>query len=230
MVAFGGLLDKPTQYTKANFTEGPQYKWLVKQLQDVAAMNKTAGPERKAVLLTVHYPPYSGATNFNVRGDTSKGGPAAKGKHPAQPNNYDVPYLAVTLQQAFEDSGQRPDVIFSANAHLFERLNYKFADGTVMSCLIAGCGGHSPLEKVFDACDGTLQKAHKPPFDAVKPKSFRFPDGDQARVKYYEDGEKGRHFDYLKVTIDNKERSLTCKFMGLKHGRAESLDKHTISI
>jgi hypothetical protein len=141
-----------------------------------------------------------------------------------------VPHLAVALQQAFKDSGQRPDVIFSAHAHLFERLNYKFADGTVMPCLIAGCGGHSPLEKLFDACDGTLQKARRPPFDAVKPGSFQFSKGDQARVKCYEDEENGGHFGYLRVTIDDKERSLTCEFMGVKHGKAKSLDRHTISI
>ena len=229
-IANGGILDKPTQYTKADFTDGPQYKWLVKQLQDVAAMNKVAREQRKAVLLTVHYPPYSGAANFKVRGDPSKGGRSAKGKRPAQPNDYDAPYLAVTLQQAFQDSGQRPDVIFSAHAHLFERLNYKFADGTVMPCLIAGCGGHSPLEQFFDACDGTLQKAQKPPLNAVKPESFQFPKGDQARVKYYEDGEKGRHFGYLKVTIDSKKRSLTCEFVGVKRGKAQSLDAHKISI
>jgi acid phosphatase type 7 len=190
-IANSGILDKPSEYTTANFTDGPQYKWLVEQLQAIAMMNKTAGEQRRAVLLTVHYPPYSGATNFNVRGDPSKGGPAAKGKHPAQPNNYDVPCLAAALQRAFKDSGQRPDAMFSAHAHLFQRLNYKFADGTVMPCLIVGCGGHSPLEKLFHACDGTSQKASKPPFDAVKPEPFQFPKGDQAKVKYYDDREQG---------------------------------------
>jgi hypothetical protein len=210
--------------------DGPQYKWLVKQLQAVAALNKTAGSQRKAVLLAVHYPPYSGGTNFNVRGDPSKGGPAAKGKRPAQPNNYHVPYLAVVLQQAFKDGGQRPDVIFSAHAHLFERLNYKFADGTTVPCLIAGCGGHSPLENLFHACDGTSQKPSKLPFDAVKPSSFEFPKGDRAKVKYYEDGENGGRFGYLKVTINNNKRSLTCKFMGVADGKTKALDSHKISI
>jgi hypothetical protein len=193
-------------------------------------MNKTAGSQRKAVLLTVHYPPYSGATNFKVRGDPSKGGPAAKGKRPAQPNNYNVPYLAVVLQQAFKDGRQRPDAIFSAHAHLFERLNYKFADGTVVPCLISGCGGHSPMEKLFDACDGTSQKASKPPFDAVKPRSFQFPKGDHAKVKYYEDGEKGGRFGYLKVTIHNNKRSLTCKLMGVTDGKTKALDSRKILI
>lgn len=228
-IANGGILDKPGQYTPANFTDGPQYKWLVKQLQAVAAMNKTAGKHRKAVLLTVHYPPYSGATNFNIRGDQSRGGPAAKGKRPAQPNNYDVPYLAVTLQQAFKDSGQRPDVIFSAHAHLYQRLTYKFADGTTMPCLVVGCGGHSPLEELFEACDGSMKKAQKAPFDAVKPGSFEFPQGDSAQVEYYNDREAGGHFGYLKVTIDANARSLACDFTAVKNGTAVKLDGQTIS-
>jgi|SRR5215472_16493418 len=229
-IANGGILDKPSKYTTANYTDGPQYKWLVKQLQDIAAMNRTAGSQRKAVLLTVHYPPYSGATNFNVRGDPSKGGLAAKGKRPALPNNYNVPCLAVILRQAFKDGRQRPDAVFSAHAHLFERLDYTFADGKVMPCLIAGCGGHSPMEKLFDACDGTSQKASKPPFDAVKPRSFQFPKGDHAKVKYYEDGDKGGRFGYLKVTIDNNKRSLTCRLMGVTEGKTKALDSHKILI
>ena len=228
-IANGGILDKPADFTVANFTDGPQYKWLVKQLQDVASANKTAGKRRRAVFLTIHYPPYSAAANFNVRGDQSKGGPAAKGKRPAQPNNYNVPYLSVALQQAFKESGQRPDAIFSAHAHLFERVNYKFADKTQMPCLIAGCGGHSPLEELFKACDGTKQGARKPPYDVVTPGSFRFPKGDSAQVEYYNDLHTGDNFGYLKVTLDGTKRTVTIDFMGVQDGKAVSLDSHSMS-
>ena len=230
-IANGGILDKPSEFTVTNFTNGPQYKWLVKELTAVAARNKTAGNQRKAVLLTVHYPPYSGATNFNVRGDQSKGGPAAKGKHPAPANNYDVPYLAQALQQAFKDSGQRPDAIFSAHAHLFQRLDYSFADKTVMPCLVVGCGGHSPLEKLLKACDGTEEKkGPKMPFPAVTPGSYKFPKDDSASVEYYDDVNSGGSFGYLKVTIDAKARTLTCQLIGVKNGKAVKLDSQTISI
>jgi len=228
-IANGGILDKPADFTVANFTDGPQYKWLVKQLQDVASANKTAGKRRRAVFLTIHYPPYSAAANFNVRGDQSKGGPAAKGKRPAQPNNYNVPYLSVALQQAFKESGQRPDAIFSAHAHLFERVNYKFADKTQMPCLIAGCGGHSPLEELFKACDGTKQGARKPSFDVVKPGAFQFPKGDSAQVEYYNDLHTGDNFGYLKVTLDGTKRTVTIDFMGVQDGKAVSLDSHSMS-
>jgi acid phosphatase type 7 len=229
-IANGGILDKPKQYTTANFTEGPQYKWLVGELKAAAAMNKNPNAQKKAVLLAVHYPPYSGATNFVVRGDQSKGGLAAKGKRPAQPNNYDAPYLAVALQQAFKDGGQRPDAIFSAHAHLFQRLTYNFADGTVMPCLVAGAGGHSPLEQLFKSCSGTLQAATSMPAPAVKPGSFQFPKGDSAQVVYFDDKDSGGSFGYLKVTIDAKAHTLTCQFMGVKDGGPVSLDRQTITI
>ena len=129
-VVNGGMLDDPQSYP--TFTDGPQYKWLVAQLQSVANLNNSAA-QKKAVLLTLHYPPYSGAANFNVRGDQSQG----KSTDAAS-----APYLAVAIQQAFQNAGQRPDVIYSAHAHLFQRLTYTFADGSVMPCIIAGCGGH----------------------------------------------------------------------------------------
>jgi len=230
-IANGGILDKPSQYTTANFIEGPQYKWLVSELKAAATMKQPNG-KKKAVLLTVHYPPYSGAANFNIRGDQSKGGPAAKKHPPAKPNNYNVPYLAEALQQAFQDSGKRPDAIFSAHAHLFQRLTYKFADGTIMPCLVVGCGGHSPLEQLFKPCDGSAVKepSAKKPFPAVTPGSYKFPKGDSARVHYYDDQEKGNSFGYLKVTINAKKQKLTCEFMGIKNGNVKSLDNKKISM
>ena len=222
-IANGGILDKPSDYTRVHFKfkTGPQYKWLVKQLRNVEKMNKRAGEQRKAVLLTVHYPPYSGAANFNVRGDQSKGGPAAKRNRPAQPNNYDAPYLAVALQQAFNDSGQRPDAIFSAHAHLYQRLNYRFADKTTMPCLVVGCGGHSPLEELFHSCDGTLEaEPRKPPFPAVKPGMFEFPEGESAEVEAFDD----KNFGYLKVTLDAKSHRLTSQLIAVKKGKAVEID------
>src|SRR5208283_967161 len=68
-IANGGMLDDPT--AGPAFTNGPQYQWLVGELKAVAAANGQNSP-KKAVLLAVHYPPYSGATNFNVRGDPSQ--------------------------------------------------------------------------------------------------------------------------------------------------------------
>jgi hypothetical protein len=195
------MLDDPT--ANPDFTSGPQYQWLVGELKAVAAANSQNSPKR-AVLLAIHYPPYSGASNFNVRGDPSQG---------PTPNASNAPYLAVALQQAFAASGQRPDAIFSAHAHLFQRITYAFNDGTVMPCLVAGCGGHSPLEDLAQMCSG--ESAAKPgvPFPAVTPGSFQLPAGDSAQVEYYQDNNSDHsEFGFLKVTIE--VRTLMCEFIG----------------
>jgi len=220
-IANGGILDDPTAYPI--FTNGPQYQWLVGELKAVAAANSGNSP-KKAVLLAVHYPPYSGATNFNVRGDPSQG---------PGPDVSNAPYLAVALQQAFADSGQRPDAIFSAHAHLFEHLTYTFADGTVMPCLVTGCGGHAPLEVLSDRCDGKPGAPLTAPFPAVTPGSFQFPQGDSAQVEYYEDGDSANSvFGFLKLTIE--ARTLTCQFIGatsnqILHQFTLNLDTHQYS-
>jgi acid phosphatase type 7 len=164
----GGMLDDPTVYPL--FTKGPQYRWLVAELKAIAAANRKNSP-KKAVLLAVHYPPYSGAANFDVRGDQAQG---------PSPNAAKAPFLSVAVQTAFAESEQRPDAIFSAHAHLFQRITYTFADGSVMPCLVAGCGGHSPLEVLSDGCDGQPEKPRKAPFPVVTPGSFKFPKGDSA--------------------------------------------------
>jgi hypothetical protein len=211
----GGMLDNPTAYP--DFTRGPQYQWLVAELKAVAAANIHNSP-RKAVLLAIHYPPYSGAANFDVRGDQSQG---------PSPNAKNAPYLSVALQKAFTESKQRPDVIFSAHAHLFQRITYTFADETVMPCLVAGCGGHSPLEVLSQQCDGDAGSPRKAPFPVVTPGSFEFPAGDSAQVEYYEDGDsKHSEFGFLRVTI--KARTLTAKFIGATSG--DILDKFTLDL
>jgi hypothetical protein len=198
----GGMLDDPTDYPV--FTKGPQYRWLVAELKAIAAANRRNSP-KKAVLLAVHYPPYSGAANFNVRGDQSQG---------PSPKAAKAPFLSVALQTAFAKSGQRPDAIFSAHAHMFQRISYTFSDGSVMPCLVAGCGGHSPLEVLSEKCDGKRKKPPKAPFPVVTPGSFKFPKGDKAEVEFYADGNTDDgEFGYLKVTI--KARTLTVKFIGV---------------
>jgi hypothetical protein len=211
----GGMLDDPTAYPI--FTKGPQYQWLVAELKAIAAANRKNSP-KKAVLLAVHYPPYSGAANFDVRGDQAQG---------PSPNAAKAPFLSVALQTAFAESEQRPDAIFSAHAHLFQRITYTFADGSVMPCLVAGCGGHSPLEVLSCGCDGKPEKPPKAPFPLVTPGSFKFPKGDSAKVEFYADGDSdGGEFGYMKVTI--KARKLTVKFIGADSGK--TLDRFKLDL
>jgi hypothetical protein len=211
----GGMLDDPTAYR--DFKEGPQYQWLVAELKAIAVANRK-NSLKKAVLLVVHYPPYSGAANFNVRGNQAQG---------PSPKAAKAPFLSVALQEAFKESGQRPDAIFSAHAHLFQRITYTFADGSRMPCLVAGCGGHAPLEVLSDRCDGKPGKSSNVPFPVVTPGSFKFPKGDSAKVEFYADGDTDDgEFGYLKVTI--KARTLRVKFVGANSGK--TLDRFNLDL
>ncbi len=180
-IANGGMLDDPTRPD-----DRPQYHWLVDQLRDVQRRNAGSAPPR-AVLLAVHYPPYSGTANFTQRGDPTLGPSHAASARP----------LGAILQEAFAESGQRPDAVFSAHAHLYQRLTYRHADGWEVPYLVAGSGGHSPVEKLWQACDGKQKRRNAAPLDAVLPPGLALPAGERVRVMAYND----RSFGFMRVTV-----------------------------
>lgn len=182
-ISNGGILDDPVRPE-----QGPQYQWLVNQLRKIRTKS-VARTQHKAMVLAVHYPPYSGATNFFQRGDPTLGPTQAQRAKP----------LAEVLQKAFAESGLRPDLIVSAHAHLYQRLTYRYADGWELPCLVAGSGGHAPVESLFGACDGTIGQTSVVPFDAVLPAGLPLPDGDSARVVAFND----QSFGFLRFTIDD---------------------------
>jgi calcineurin-like phosphoesterase family protein len=177
----GGVLDDP-----AHAADRPQYRWLVEQLRDVRRRN-AAHARPRAVLLAVHYPPYSGAANFAQRGDPTLG-PSGAGAEQT---------LAAVLQQAFAESGQRPDAVFSAHAHLYQRLTYRHADGWEVPYLIAGSGGHGPVESLWETCAGAAVPSKKPPFNAVLPPGLTLGKGERVRVMAYDD----QRFGFLRVGV-----------------------------
>lgn len=181
-IANGGILDDP-----ANSAAQPQYRWLVKQLADIRRRNARR-KQRRAILLAVHYPPFSGASNFMQRGDPTLGPSRATHSRP----------LAAVLRQAFEESGQRPDAVFSAHAHLYQRITYHHADGCELPYVIAGSGGHGPVESLWEKCDKTNAQRRKPPFDAVLPPGQTLPASETARVVAYND----KSFGFLRVTVN----------------------------
>ena len=205
-ISNGGILDDPATYS--DYTQGPQYQWLVNQLVSMKNENNVSGAPKRAVLVTVHYPPYSGTSDFDVRGDPKWG----------ESNPEHAPYLAVALQQAFSVSGQRPHAIFSAHAHLFQRLTYTYADSTVVPCLIVGNGGHS-LENLFALCDGGKGPKRSVPFETVAPGSFTFPSGESACVEAYQDKRRGGSYGFIRVTIANQ--MLTCTYFDTSGQRGD---------
>src|SRR5258708_39164525 len=160
-------------------TDNPQYQWLVKPLKGIK-------DDGKMIFLALHYPPYSGAANFAERGDPNLG-PTPRRAPPAgvlQP-------LSNILQQAFHESAQYPDVVISAHAHLYQRITYTYANGWQIPHLIAGSGGHAPVEKVSKTCAGATATLPNPPFDVVLPFASPLPKVDSPKVVPY------NHIEFL---------------------------------
>jgi acid phosphatase type 7 len=176
----GGQFDDP-------MSEGhPQYEWLVETLTRVKESNNG-----KTVFLALHYPPYSGARNFVERGDPNLGPTARPPARRLEP-------IGTILQRAFQESGQYPDLVLSAHAHLYQRITYSHRDGRQIPYMIVGCGGHGPIENLSETCSGASTDHPIVPFDVIKPPGLEFAGGDVASVVKYNDAD----FGFLRVTVD----------------------------
>lgn len=203
----GGNLDDPTSLDK------PQYEWLIKTLRQIKKANKG-----KAVFLVLHYPPYSGARSFLERGDPNLGPTPRLAGRRQEP-------LGVILQRAFRTSLQYPDIILSAHAHHYQRITYSYGKSHQIPCLVAGCGGHGPLEKLATACDGTPVPLPGLPFDILKPPGLKFPRGESARVVKYND----EHFGFLRLTVNLKEKNVVGEFFAVQD-KAVLFDSFTLDL
>jgi len=207
-VANGGILDDPN--ASPDPTTGPQYQWLVTQLTNCKAPG--ANGITKAVLLLMHYPPYSGAANFTQRGDPTLG--QSTGAANAVP-------IAMLLQKAFAAAGRIPDAIFCAHAHLYQRLTIAYTDASgnatqQVPLLIAGAGGHTQLEVMGEACSGQPGSVPTPPFDIFAagniPKGLTAPSNGSITLERYFDGanQSAQPYGFLRVTVT--PTSLTCEY------------------
>jgi hypothetical protein len=178
----GGLLDDPEE------NDEPQYAWLVNTLQNIKQAE-----DGKRLVLALHYPPYSGASNFSQRGDPNLGPTPRRnpGAGLLQP-------LAVTLQHAFQQAGLYPDLVISAHAHLYPRITYTYTGGHQIPYLIAGSGGHWPVERLAEACDKSVKNDPTTPLSVVSPPGAVLPPGDSAQVESFNDAD----FVYLRITVD----------------------------
>jgi hypothetical protein len=188
----GGQLDDPTGTNK------PQYAWLVSTLKAIKAAQ-----DGKVIFVALHYPPYSGAANFAERGDPNMG-PTPRNPPPAGV----LHPLGNILQQAFHESSQYPDVVLSAHAHLYQRITYTYVSGWQIPYLIAGSGGHGPIEKLSIACAGATQDVPVTPFDVVVPPGLAIAKGDTVKVVKYNETD----FGFLRLTVDRNRKIVIGEF------------------
>lgn len=207
-VSNGGVLDDPQH---GPFKKGPQYQWLVEQLT-FCRKHKAAG---QAVLLALHYPPYNGAVDFAQRGNPTFGNDNA---YP------DAVPVAMVLEAAYQDSGQIPDAVFSAHAHLYQRMTVSYADDKGKAVrqvphFVVGCGGHSPIELMASTCEGGVATFPTKPFDLFKqgnpPVNLTAPPNATVTVEASADGvdKEKVPFGFLRVTVTTgSQPKLVCEF------------------
>ena len=205
-----GQLDDPMGTTE------PQYDWLLRTLAMVKTENAARCAKKlppKVVILALHYPPFSGSPRFAQRGDPNLG-PTPR---PSLRAATLVP-LAAILHQAFHLTQQYPDIVLCAHAHLYQRITYTLGMGRQIPYLIAGCGGHGPLEKFAQTCWGASVSLRPLPLDVTLPPGLAIPDGDKVQVVAFND----KDFGFLRLTIDAPARKLVGEFFA-----CEARDKST---
>jgi hypothetical protein len=169
--------------------------------------------------LALHYPPYNGTIDFEQRGNPTYG------NDNSYPNAVPV---GMVLQEAFAAAGQIPDAIFSAHAHLYQRITVAYTHGkgnTIQEvpCFIVGCGGHTQLELMATECaGGTSKNFPKAPFDLFKdgtpPKGLSAPKNATVTIESYADGTDGKNqpYGFLTVTLtpgtSAAHATLVCRF------------------
>jgi hypothetical protein len=213
-VSNGGVLDDPSQYTDP--TQGPQYKWLVEQLRWCKTQNAIGTP--RAILLALHYPPYNGTLDFEQRGNPKYGNDNAYTNA--------VP-IGIILQDAFAQSGLIPDAIFTAHAHLYQRITLAYNDsfGSIaqqVPCFVVGCGGHTQMELMATECAGGTGTLPAVPFNLFTqgnpPAGLTAPPNATVTIEFYADGtnQNNQPYGFLTVTLTPGESGmqpmLLCQF------------------
>lgn len=139
-----------------------QRRWFTEEL-------KWANRERqgKAIIVCLHHAPFS-----------------------ADINHSSSLTMIRFLEDAFEETGVRPDIVFSGHVHNYQRFEKRFADGTSIPFIVAGGGGYDELHSIASTDDENYTNDH--------------PLLKDVSLKAYCDSKHG----FLKMTITRKNGSL----------------------
>lgn len=102
-----------------------QREWFKEEL-------KKADSERpdKALIIAMHHAPYTADINHGSS----------------------IPMIEF-LESVFEETGVRPDIVFSGHVHNYQRFNKHYADGKIIPYIVAGAGGYDELHPVAFTSD-----------------------------------------------------------------------------
>lgn len=97
-----------------------QQKWFKEEL---IAANKER--PNKALILCLHHAPYSADINH---GSSIR--------------------MITLLEEIFDETGVRPDIVFSGHVHNYQRFTKEYKDGLKIPFIVAGAGGYDELHPV----------------------------------------------------------------------------------
>ena len=155
-----------------------QRKWFLDELV-AANLERSA----KALLVCLHHAPFSADTNHGSS----------------------MPMIEF-LEDAFEETGIKPDMVFSGHVHNYQRFNKLYPDGKIIPYIVAGAGGFNELNSLAFPGDSRFTNIN-PLFNNVQ-------------LEAYRDNQHG----FLKVSIEKKEEGLclTGEYYALSHVKGKS--------
>ena len=152
-----------------------QRSWFIEEL-------KTFRKERpgKALIVCLHHAPYSADINHGSS----------------------LPMIRF-LEGVFEETGIRPDIVFSGHVHNYQRFEKRYAEGAVLPFIVAGGGGYDQLHPIADLDDKQFS-GEDPLLDGVE-------------LMGYCDDKHG----FLKITLEKGRAglSLTGEYYAIPHTR-----------
>jgi acid phosphatase type 7 len=123
---------------KFGYIGDEQREWFIEELKEAAAQRPG-----KAIILCVHHAPYT-----------------------ADVNHGSSLYMIQFLEEAFAESGVRPDMVFSGHVHNYQRFHKTYADGNVLPFIVCGAGGFDELHDLVAVGDERYSP-DSPLFDSV---------------------------------------------------------------
>ena len=123
--------------------------------------------DKKALLVAVHQSPYS-----------------------ADINHGSSLYMINFLEEAFEEAGVWPDMVFSGHVHNYQRFHKTYPDSKMIPFVVAGAGGYAILHSVAEKNNPAVTNQ----VDALK----------DVTLERFSDGKHG----FLKLNIARKDKDL----------------------
>lgn len=164
-----------------------QRDWFIAELR-LADLQRPG----KAIILCMHHAPYSADTNHGAS----------------------IPMIDF-LEDVFDETGIRPDVVFSGHVHNYQRFNKQYNDGVVIPYVVAGTGGFDELHPVALTDN-----------ENFTPEDSRF---ENVSLEYSCDTRHG----FLKVTIEKIDNQIAITgeyYTATDEGTSELSDKFSITV